>query len=124
MFVRQAFLNASLRSIGGKRQQLSAVRMLASRLRLSNKTFIRQQSSVSRHNSTAAALVDDYEDDLPLVDPTIGHAAAVKARASKETSHEEAWMVNLGRGNDNEWLTGPRPVEWFTGLEPTKCPGK
>eukprot|EP00544_Gedaniella_sp_CCMP2646_P001270 CAMPEP_0202510280 /NCGR_PEP_ID=MMETSP1361-20130828/53213_1 /ASSEMBLY_ACC=CAM_ASM_000849 /TAXON_ID=210615 /ORGANISM="Staurosira complex sp., Strain CCMP2646" /LENGTH=924 /DNA_ID=CAMNT_0049144539 /DNA_START=67 /DNA_END=2841 /DNA_ORIENTATION=+ len=123
MFVRQAFLNASLRSIGGKRQQLSAVRMLASRLRLSNKTFIRQQSSVSRHNSTAAALVDDYEDDLPLVDPTIGHAAAVKARASKETSHEEAWMVNLGRGNDNEWLTGPRPVEWFTGLEPTKCPG-
>jgi hypothetical protein len=34
-----------------------------------------------------------------------------------------AWMVNLGRNNDNEWLTGPRGQEWFTGTHPLECPG-
>eukprot|EP00536_Pseudo-nitzschia_multiseries_P011021 jgi/Psemu1/289448/fgenesh1_pg.356_\ len=39
-------------------------------------------------------------------------------------SHEEAWMINLGRSDNNEWLTGPRdPDEWFTGKQPEICPG-
>lgn len=38
-------------------------------------------------------------------------------------SVQEAWMVNLGRG-DEEWLTGPRGGEWFTGLAPEVCPGE
>lgn len=38
-------------------------------------------------------------------------------------SYQEAWMVNLGRGDD-AWLPGPRSADWFTGLHPTVCPGK
>lgn len=40
-----------------------------------------------------------------------------------ERSHQEAWMVNIGRG-DEAWLSGPRHSDWFTGLEPIACPGK
>ena len=33
-------------------------------------------------------------------------------------------MINLGRGNNDEWLLGPRDEdEWFTGLKPSTCPG-
>jgi hypothetical protein len=39
-------------------------------------------------------------------------------------SHEQAWKVNLGRGDDNRWLTGARSDDWFTGLSPKSCPGK
>ncbi len=42
---------------------------------------------------------------------------------ANERSHQEAWMVNLGRG-DEAWLSGPRHSDWFTGLEPIACPGK
>ena len=123
MFARQstrALAAASLRSSAG-RKQLSTSQKLALRLR---KTSIRQTSTVSRHKSTAAAaLTEDYEDDL-LLDSTIGQRAAAEARTSLHKAHDEAWMINLGRGNDNEWLTGPRPEEWFTGLSPSKCPGK
>ena len=38
-------------------------------------------------------------------------------------SVQEAWMVNLGRG-DEKWLAGPRGAEWFTGLAPEVCPGE
>jgi len=38
-------------------------------------------------------------------------------------SYQEAWMVNLGRGDD-AWLSGPRSADWFTGLHHTVCPGK
>ena len=38
-------------------------------------------------------------------------------------SVQEAWMVNLGRG-DEKWLTGPRDKEWFTGMAPDTCPGE
>jgi hypothetical protein len=47
-----------------------------------------------------------------------GIAAGVEGR-----SHQESWMVNLGR-EDEAWLIGPRGREWFTGLEPNICPGK
>ena len=38
-------------------------------------------------------------------------------------SHHEAWMVNLGKG-DEAWLSGPRDGEWFTGKAPSVCPGE
>jgi 5-histidylcysteine sulfoxide synthase len=38
--------------------------------------------------------------------------------------HEEAWMINLGRDGNDEWLLKQRdPDEWFTGLKPEICPG-
>ena len=33
-------------------------------------------------------------------------------------------MINLGRNGDNEWLTGDRPMDWYTGLHPLDCPGE
>ena len=56
--------------------------------------------------------------------------AEVNASTTRNTvgsgalSHEEAWMINLGRADNNEWLTGSRdPDEWFTGKQPKICPG-
>jgi hypothetical protein len=74
--------------------------------------------------STMAAYDSDDSDDAPTTaaTPYAGHAQAAKARAVM--SHEEAWMINLGRDNDNEWLKGPRNAdEWYTGLKPSLCPG-
>lgn len=65
----------------------------------------------------------DHDDDLEV--RTKGLAAAAQLRATTDKlSHEEAWMINLGRGSDNEWLTGPREEDWFTGVHPRDCPGK
>lgn len=62
---------------------------------------------------------DDDEEDSKR---SHGHAEAAKARSA--FSHEEAWMVSLGRDDNNEWLLGPRDAnEWFTGLKPSTCPG-
>lgn len=122
MFARQstrALASASFRSTVG-RKQLSTSRTLVSRLDKS--TSIRRTSL--RHKSTAAAAVAvDYDDEI-VTDSTIGHAAAAQVAVKLDKSHEEAWMANLGRGNDNEWLSGPRPEEWFTGIAPSNCPGK
>jgi hypothetical protein len=77
-------------------------------------------SDVSRWKSTMAAYGDS--DDEDAFNRSHGHREAAKVRSA--FSHEEAWMVNLGRGDNNEWLLGPRdPDEWFTGLKPTLCPG-
>lgn len=107
----------------GKKQFLSTSKKYTSRLRSNRHSTIRQASTASRHKSTAAAVVDD-DSDNGLSGHSTGHTTAKEARASINRSHEEAWMINLGRGNDNEWLTGPRPLEWFTGLPPSMCPGK
>lgn len=48
----------------------------------------------------------------------VGSHAGVDGRC-----YQEAWMVNLGRGDD-AWLSGPRNADWYTGLHPTVCPGK
>jgi len=58
-----------------------------------------------RFNSSGAAASFQLDDDTDL-----------------QRSHQEAWMVNLGRGDD-DWLTGSRPDEWYTGLKPSVCPG-
>lgn len=77
-------------------------------------------SDVRRWKSTMAAYGDS--DDEETFHKSHGHAEAAKVRSA--FSHEETWMVNLGRGDNNEWLLGPRdPDEWFTGLKPTLCPG-
>ena len=73
-----------------------------------------------RNKSSGAAFCHQIEEDddaLSLYD------AAKTSGSGIGRSHQEAWMVNLGRG-DNEWLDGPRGSAWFTGLEPSVCPGK
>jgi len=63
-------------------------------------------SSPSRKKSSLA--VADYEDD----------SEDVTLRA------EDEWKDNLGRNDDNEWLTGPRDEDmWYTGVKPSNCPG-
>lgn len=87
----------------------------------------RCKSTVAAYNTDS----DDDEDDVPLMvhasNQYDGHAKAAMARsgaAGAVFSHEEAWMINLGRGDNNAWLTGPRNVdEWYTGLKPSVCPG-
>ncbi len=67
------------------------------------------------------AVYSDPDFEETVWNKSQGHAQALKIRS---TSPVEAWMVNLGR-DDNEWLLGPRdPDEWFTGLKPSCCPGK
>lgn len=78
-------------------------------------------SDVYRWKSTMAPYSDS--DDEEDTNKFHGHAEAAKVRSTH--SHAEAWMVNLGRGDNNEWLLGPRDAdEWFTGLKPSNCPGK
>ena len=68
------------------------------------------------------AIYNDSDDEETL-NKSYGYTEAAKVRSA--FSHEEAWMVNLGRDGNNEWLLGPRdPDEWFTGLKPTTCPGE
>jgi hypothetical protein len=47
------------------------------------------------------------------------------ATTATPTAVSESWMINVGRGNDNAWLMGPRnDQEWFTGMAPIdQCPG-
>jgi hypothetical protein len=78
-------------------------------------------SDVARWKSTLAPYSDS--DDEDMFDRSYGHAEAAKVRSA--FAREEAWMVNLGRDDNNEWLIGPRdPDEWFTGLKPSSCPGE
>ncbi len=74
-------------------------------------------SNAARWKSTLASYESDEENDVVATTTrsTVGEGSL---------SHEEAWMVNLGRGDNNEWLTGPRDAdEWFTGKQPKICPG-
>ena len=78
-------------------------------------------SDLFRWKSTMATYEDSSDDEDESV-RSRGHADAAKARSV--FSHEEAWMVNLGRDQNNEWLLGKRdPDDWFTGLKPDICPG-
>lgn len=71
------------------------------------------------------AIDDLYEDELDY--RSRGHASAASYRVGKtqEVLQDHPWMINLNRGNDNEWLSKPRvDNEWYTGLAPHDCPGK
>lgn len=86
-----------------------------------------------RHNSSSAAFsaYDDDEEHLVMdVDSSFMttqtlSAVAVddKQSATPVAVPAEDWRINLGRKNDNAWLSGPRPTDWWTGVYPTKCPG-
>eukprot|EP00977_Amphora_coffeiformis_P006171 scaffold1328_cov162-Amphora_coffeaeformis.AAC.34 len=74
-------------------------------------------------SSVAYAEDDDYEftGSVSLVEkyPSQGHPAA----EAVAKSYVEAWMINIGRNNDNAWLTGDREDKWWTGIHPRQCPG-
>ena len=103
--------------------------------RLLASSFSGSSSPIRRRwKSTMSSAVyedSDSDDDQQhsLETRTQGLAAAAEMRAADSdannarASHEEAWMINLGRGNDNEWLTGPREDAWYTGVHPRDCPG-
>jgi hypothetical protein len=75
-----------------------------------------------RFKSTMA----NYDSDEDFTSRYTGHKAAANLRATSGNNHalQEPWMINLGRGNDNAWLMGPRKSSWFTGTSPADgCPG-
>ena len=73
-----------------------------------------------RSKSSGAAFSHSIEDEDVSYDTT---TAAAANGGGVGRSHQEAWMVNLDRG-DNEWLSRTRSSDWFTGLEPSICPGE
>ena len=116
-------------------QQQARLRLLQQQLR-----FKSSRAAVSAMDSDDS---DDDEDAEYLHEPAAadalgahaGHAAAAAYRAQAASSPsstvvDESWMINLGRGTDNDWLMGPRdPRQWFTGPAPAvnhqeACPGK
>ena len=83
--------------------------------------------TIARFKSTEA-LEDDYDGELTY--RYKGHMSASALRVLHPTTpvqdHDTngPWTINLGRGNENAQLTGPRnPDEWFTGLAPHQSPG-
>ena len=98
------------------------IRTLSS-LMVTDRTLHSNPSSMAflghRNKSSGAAFRDQCEDE--------DEPASIVGRCGRgghvERSRQEAWMVNLGRGDD-EWLSGPRDVDWFTGIEPSACPGE
>lgn len=79
-----------------------------------------------RAKSSGAAFRHHIEDegdddaDVMMYDAATGGGSA--ASGGNRSNYQE-WMVNLGRGDD-DWLSKPRSGEWFTGLEPSICPGE
>jgi hypothetical protein len=73
---------------------------------------------VRNHRSKSSLAQQEVEEDYPVIDRSLGHKGAVQARRS----HNEPWMINLEREHD-DWLHGPRPHDWFTGVHPKDCPG-
>jgi len=76
-------------------------------------------------SSVAYAEDDDYEFTGLVVEnhPSKSDAAVTSHADSVAKSHVEAWMINLGRNNDDSWLTGDREDKWWTGVHPRECPG-
>jgi len=89
---------------------------------VSRRTLSTSTLHEKRHQSSVrVASLDDEQEDHYF--PTSQSKVAPDSKPVPKT-HFEDWMVNLGRGRDNEWLSGPRPKEWFTGLNPELCPGR
>lgn len=79
-------------------------------------------SSISlRYKSTVSVTQCDYDEFSMKFQ---GHVASGDARIKFDTPVDEAWRINLGRGNVNRWLSGPRSDDWFTGVPPSRCPGE
>lgn len=88
-----------------------------------HRTILRENASAAlattnvsrRFKSSGAASAYAYDDDTTSSTTTSHMSDLGRTR-------QEAWMVNLNRG-DNEWLTGPRTEDWYTGKSPKHCPG-
>lgn len=79
-------------------------------------------------HAAAAEYRAKHQQQQQQVNSTIGTttvSAATTATAIATTLASESWRINVGRGNDNAWLMGPRnDQEWFTGIAPNEnCPG-
>lgn len=120
---RMGTVYTTLRKIGmsSSIRQGSANRQVQ-RLFGTSSSSVRGGAPLSPFSSMAQAY--EYEEDeavvSAVVDRSAGHKASVEARL--QHSHEEPWMVNLGR-EDDTWLHGPRANAWFTGVAPKNCPG-
>lgn len=67
---------------------------------------------------------DEDDDDERVIQYATATAATGALSGNGSLAHQEAWKVNLGRGDNDAWLTGPRNAdEWFTGRKPAECPG-
>jgi hypothetical protein len=123
--------------------------ILSQRQAFSSAGLSRFKSTLATYSDDEEGQGDDTNDNNDNNDNKVDHmdyrhqgmVAAAKARAaaaaaaaapSTEAStnanamqlHDDAWRINMGRDGDNEWLTGPRPTEWFTGVAPANnCPG-
>ena len=125
---RMGCVKTTLREIGKSRRGFSVAtgcRKLMSSAETKKGNPFRAGASIlsdlNRWKSTMAIYGDS--DDEEAFTKSRGYTEAAKVRSA--FSHEEAWMVNLGRDGNNEWLLGPRdPDDWFTGLKPTSCPGE
>lgn len=82
-----------------------------------NEALYQQYSSAAEAATTTTTTTDAIATSLQK-----GGAAPVLAHLP-DAAAVGAWMINLGRNDDNEWLTGPRGREWFTGVHPRECPG-
>ena len=85
----------------------------------------KQTTALRRNNSSLASAVNDWTDDESSMNsPAAAFVLQQQQQKADPVSTKEAWMVNLGRNDDNAWLTGPRnEQEWFTGVPPSQCPG-
>jgi len=122
---RMGCVKTTLREIGKTRCLSVAVGRRESGFRPVGKRYsqfnVVLASDMRRWKSTLAAYSDSDVQEK-VWDKSHGHAEALKVRS---TFANEAWMINLGRGDNDRWLLGPRdPDEWFTGLKPSSCPGK
>jgi hypothetical protein len=90
-------------------------------------------SSTSRMSTAPQYYEDDpipdeveFKRSSPPVSTTTASSAATDASQPPNLQHrsllDEPWRVNVGR-EDDSWLHGPRPSEWFTGIHPSECPG-
>ena len=81
--------------------------------------------TLARYAKSSCAAIDHDADNGYGEDNINGSRSSMgRTHAGVEgRSYQEAWMVNLGRG-DEAWLSGPRSADWFTGVHPMVCPGK
>ena len=110
-----------LLSIAARQHPLS----IADKHTVHRRTILRENASAALAATTtdskrfkssgAAASTLDYDDDTTPTATSYGVSDLGRTR-------QEAWMVNLNRG-DNDWLTGPRSEDWYTGKSPNHCPG-
>ena len=122
--------SAATTFVGGSDKDASLAALTSPRATATSSSPSSFDFGATRSWKSTMASVDYYYDDadedidIDEINRSRGHAEAAEARATSHLSHDESWMINLGRDGDNEWLLGPRPDDWFTGMKPGVCPGK